>query len=164
MISISPPSCSYTCAVITSERNFVAIFSSSQYIACSRGGKLDIFAISYGAISSFSTRCKTSQCQIICSRSGIRYRTFTVNVKTSQIQRIRVNFLQINSNRFAIVRADLNFHRAIFRQHVHAVELGLTRYAVNFVKTGFDFVLDGVQVRGGVSSGRRLNRQFTNTL
>ena len=95
---------------------------------------------------------------------SIRHRTRTVNVKTCQVQGRRVNLLQVDSDGLAIVRANLNFHGTVFCQHVHAVELGLTGYAINFVQTGFNFVLDRVQVRLGVGTGGCLNGQFTHTL
>lgn len=63
-----------------------------------------------------------------------------------------------------VVRANLDVQGVVLRQGFHAVELSLTRYTVDFVKTLGDFSPDGVEFRLEVGAASRLNRQFTHTL
>src|SRR5690606_37181416 len=88
----------------------------------------------------------------------------TVNVEAIQTQSFRNDFLQVDIDGFAIVSANLDGQSLIFAQDFGAVELSLTRYAVDFAQTLFDFVLDRRQVRTRVRTVSCLNRQFTDTL
>ena len=101
-----------------------------------------------------------SPCTYNCSTSLIT----VLHAQAIQTQRFGVDFFQVDIDGFAIVGTNLDGQGVVFRQHFHAVELGLTGYAVDFVQTLSDFSLDGVEVRLGVGTSRRLNRQLTNTL
>ncbi|CUK09083.1 Uncharacterised protein [Achromobacter sp. 2789STDY5608615] len=88
-----------------------------------------------------------------------------VDVEAVQAQRLDADFRQVQADGFAVVGADLQRQGlCLGRQHLHAVEVGLFRDAVDVRQALVDFVLHRIALLLRVAAVAGLHRQLAHTL
>ncbi|MDT4834823.1 hypothetical protein FQZ97_684730 [compost metagenome] len=145
------------------EGDRIALVQLAQHVGRGGGRVLgrDVVLVDVGA----GERGHVRTGQVVHVGGAVLHGTRAIHVEAIQTQSLGADFLQIDVDGLAVVGTHLDRQLAgVGRQHLHAVELGLFRHAVDFVQALGDFSLDRIQVAGRVRAVGSLHRQFADAL